>query len=98
MFIRGASQSLAQMALQQFLGTESFDIGQGRSVCEHEEEQLDLDVLDPKCAVRKSNIFGKLGKFSDKGRSDREERKSWKTTFYQLMVFAQDVTLHLAKL
>ena len=64
------------MALQQCPGTESFDTGQGRSVCEHVEEQLDLNVLDPQCVVHKPNICGKLGEFSDKGgRNEREERK-----------------------
>ena len=61
------------MALQQCPGTESFDTGQGRSVCEHEEEQLDLNVLDRQCVVHKPNICGKLGEFSDKG--GRNERK-----------------------
>lgn len=45
MFIRGLSQPLAQMALQQCMGTGHFNTGQERSVCEHEEEQLDRDVL-----------------------------------------------------
>lgn len=64
------------MALQQCPGTESFDTGQGRSVCEHEEEQLHLNVLDPQCVVHKPNICGKLGEFNDKGgRNEREERK-----------------------
>lgn len=45
MFIRGLSQPLAQTALQQCMGTGHFNTGQERSVCEHEEEQLDRDVL-----------------------------------------------------
>lgn len=75
------------MALQQCPGTESFDTGQGRSVCEHEEKQLDLDVLDPQYAVQKPNICGKLRKFSDKERrNDREGRKLLKKETYQLLV------------
>lgn len=53
MFIQVASQALPQMALWECPLMEGFDGGLGRSVCEHEEEQLDWGVLDPQCAVQK---------------------------------------------
>lgn len=54
MFIRGASQSLPSTdGSWECLGMGSFDRGQGTSVCEHEEEQLDWGVIDPQCAEPK---------------------------------------------
>lgn len=49
------------MALQQCPGTESFDTGQGRSVCEHEEEQLDLNVLDRQCGTQTQHLWETWG-------------------------------------
>ena len=57
-----------------------------------------MDVLDPQCTVHKPNICGKLGKFSDKGRSEREERKLLKNNLLPTHGFAQDLPLPLVTL
>lgn len=62
------------MALQQCPGTESFDTGQGRSVCEHEEEQLDLNVLDASVWYTNPTSVGNLGSSVTKGEEMRERK------------------------
>lgn len=49
-----------------------------------------MDVLDPQCAAQKPKICGKLGKFSDREKMIREERKLPKNSLLSTHGFARD--------